>query len=244
MGRVLIVFNSPLQSDHEDWNSLMGGEKSKDINGDIIYVFQYNDYYDDDDWDYTKIVAQVEAIRFSHTDSECAVLLHTQNQEELNILRDKIKHHDVTIQRFSTARSPINYTKYIYSFRSATGQEGLNQRFNALWDQIQEKSPDTLTNLITLSILCQGYLAAHGGNGLDGWDKLSSELKEKASRNWENLEKTWWDVIDLKQAEKELADRDEDEKIKNLLDKISLSAVDVSTVEAAYPVIKKILINK
>lgn len=243
MNRVLIVFNSLSGNDYDDWLALMNGKGSKNINGDIIYVFQSKDYYGDDDWNYTQIKVQVDNIKLSHNDSECAVLLHTMVHEEIVKLCNSIADPGITIQRFSTARSPVNYDKYISTFCSATDQENLNQKFNALWDQIQKKSPDTLTNLIALSILCQGYLAAHGGMGLDGWDKLPNELKEKAKHGWEKLEKYWWNAINKEQAEKELANRDEDKKIKNLLGQITKSAVDVDAVVAAYPVIKKILIN-
>ena len=47
-------------------------------------------------------------------------------------------------------------------------------------------------HLIALSILCQGYLAAHGGNGLKGWDGLLDDLKRAAKSNWPKVKKDWW----------------------------------------------------
>lgn len=240
MGRVLIVFNSPKGSDHAVWKKLCADENPKTIADDRIYVLQSCDYRLDGDWDYVKIAIAVNAIKTTHNGSECAVLLHTQEPTQIDTLCESIQLLDITIQRFSTGRSPIHYENYIKSFCDAPNQE----KFNALWDQIQKKSPDTLTNLIALSILCQGYLAANGGNGLDGWDKLPDELKKKASDNWSNLKTNWWEAINKKQAEKELADRDENKKVGDLLSQITSPTVEVDAVVAAYPVIKKILINK
>lgn len=54
-------------------------------------------------------------------------------------------------------------------------------------------------HLIALSILCQGYLAAHGGAGLDGWDRVTQDIKSKAveklkiSDDKKNpTKKEWW----------------------------------------------------
>lgn len=43
--------------------------------------------------------------------------------------------------------------------------------------------------LIALAILCQGYIAAHGGEGLSG---LTDQLKKKAAEKWPKVEQGWW----------------------------------------------------
>ncbi len=37
----------------------------------------------------------------------------------------------------------------------------------------------SMENILALAILCQGYLAAHGGDSLDGWDELPEALRNK-----------------------------------------------------------------
>lgn len=52
-----------------------------------------------------------------------------------------------------------------------------------------------------LAILCQGYIASHGGeieNGifLSGWDKLSGQMKEAIKDKWGTTEKSeWWSCV-------------------------------------------------
>lgn len=50
-------------------------------------------------------------------------------------------------------------------------------RDSFLWTVI---GPD-LKLLVALKILCEGYLAAHGGDNLDGWDKLPEVLRNQSN---------------------------------------------------------------
>lgn len=69
---------------------------------------------------------------------------------------------------------------------------------NRLWDLL---IPDSKNHLIALSILCQGYLAAHGGEGLgEEWKKLietNSNLKQTVeAKKGDTLNKDeWWKKV-------------------------------------------------
>lgn len=185
MSRVLIVFNSPGDNDSQDWDTLMNREESRRINDDVVYVFRGRLYLDElGRWRYRDISNKVDEIMENHTGSECAVLLHTQIAQDITELSTTINKADVAIQRFSTAVSPIiNYEAYIQPFCN----EGTQEKFGALWGKIQKKSPDTLPHLIALSILCQGYLAAH--EQIDVPKELKGKVKSKAG---ETKKKDWW----------------------------------------------------
>lgn len=100
-----------------------------------------------------------------------------------------------------------------------------------------------LQHLIAFSILCQGYLAAYGGDGLNG--KMSGELKDVVMKRWAdlNLENSWWDIININTLHEELKDKEEDEKakIEDLLIKIINKNVSVDRVKTAYDAITRII---
>jgi hypothetical protein len=66
-------------------------------------------------------------------------------------------------------------------------------------------------HLLTLSILCQGYLAAHGGIGLKS--KIPDELKDVAKKNWNRLKKDWWKPIDFNSIHGEINNLNSDIKV-------------------------------
>lgn len=74
---------------------------------------------------------------------------------------------------------------------------GNTNNYEAYFNELITESLKKKANphLIALSILCQGYLASHGGAGLDGWDKVPDELKNKVQTE-DNKNKTkgksWW----------------------------------------------------
>ncbi len=132
---------------------------------------------------------------------------------------------------------------------------------NRLWYLLV---PDSKTHLTALSILCQGYLAAHGvKESLNGWDevwnKLPDELKDK-----ENLyqlvkekindteELNWWtDAIDTEEAEKQLKEKGANGAVEALLDAINkknrkvFSGSDgIKIVESANKALREILKEK
>lgn len=122
---------------------------------------------------------------------------------------------------------------------------------------IRESLKQSIPYLIALSILCQGYLAAHGGNGLKGWDGLSFDLKEAAKLNWPNVKNDWWEPVfgtetsfektgvynELQAMGKECKDAD---AIKNLFKAIRKSNGNdfTGTVVTANACIKEILKGK
>lgn len=82
-------------------------------------------------------------------------------------------------------------------------------------------------HLIALSILCQGYLAAHGGNGLDGWKNLPENLRkivQSKGNKKKTEERSWWksalgDNYNAKDLNKELETVDKEknqESIKSI----------------------------
>lgn len=256
MSRVLIVFNSPNGSDAQDWQTLMNGTESKEINGDVVYVLTGSVYREEGEWKYQDIVSKVNAIMTAYNDSKFAVLLHTQNINDITELSLKINNTNVAIQRFSTAVSPIiNYEAYIRPFCSNGNQEN----FNNLWAQIQKKSPDTLPHLIALSILCQGYLAAHEGEGLVGWDKVPPDIKRKVAEKIKDpdptknpTKKQWWNSAlgdDKSKIQDELnavPDKDESKSsVQKLITAIYTGDDDtpiaVEFVRKAYSALKLIL---
>lgn len=242
MSRVLIVFNSPDKTDATVWDELMGNEAPKIIEQDAIYVLNSADYIYEDNWVYTKMNNEVVKITVKHKgDVEFAVLLHTKEPKELEMLRncDFKQTLNITVQKFSTAISPIAYEQFIKSFCV----EGTIEKFNLLWEEIK-RTTDTQPHLITLYILCQGYLAANGGKELHGWNEIPDNLKEMASMNKDKVkEENWWEIIRQEQVMQELEKSKKDNAISKLLSEIeSKKVVDENTVVAAYHVISKMLI--
>lgn len=121
---------------------------------------------------------------------------------------------------------------------------------------IEESDWDALYSekdcLVALSILCQGYLAAHGGDGLKGWGSLSEDLKKTAVSKKEGTEdKTWWvlkeDFIgrvkaQLDNVNEKTEGKGEIKKMIAMMEDSALSVIsDTNTVKAAYEAISKVL---
>lgn len=109
-------------------------------------------------------------------------------------------------------------------------------------------------HLIALSILCQGYLAAHGQTKeLTGWEKVPDEFKEKVKSKADNTEKkSWWtsalgnDEFKIQDELKAVPD-DKDNKKKDVQDLITAiytngdALPDGNLVAKAYSALKSIL---
>ncbi|MFQ6044471.1 MAG: hypothetical protein ACE5PV_26770 [Candidatus Poribacteria bacterium] len=123
-----------------------------------------------------------------------------------------------------------------------------------------------LTLLVALKILCEGYLAAHGGDNLDGWDKLPEVLQRQANTpEKQNLirKPCWWMNAfrqfpnwenNLMNETKELAKQEGSESeeitaaIANLVEKFkidgnspAIDATDSQIVHKAYDACKSLL---
>jgi len=83
---------------------------------------------------------------------------------------------------------PVRRSSYISSLSWKRIRDLIDKDGELSWRHY-ELYPLTLNHLSTLSILCQGYLAAHGGSGLNGWEELGMEIKRRvvSSRNRERL---------------------------------------------------------
>lgn len=110
--------------------------------------------------------------------------------------------------------------------------------------------------LIALSILCQGYLAAHGGEGLEDewkkvWEKLPDDLKDKQNpyqlieekRNSTKDKNDFWKNVidDRKKVEDELSE-DDGEKLTPFLNVLyGKGELSMDIVKNAYIALKSIL---
>jgi len=189
------------------------------------------------------------------------MLIHNLNLEEAKQRIFRCNDNVVTIpQNISIAK----YSNTLADIMCIVGQleeaikETNNDSINRLTTKIKDYIIKKKANphLIALSILCQGYLAAHGGAGLDGWDKVHQDIKDKAAEKLNDSDdkknpskKAWWKTVleGRKNIEDELdEEQKKDGKIITLLDAIynngDLSKVD--TVKEAYIDLKSILQGK
>ena len=130
------------------------------------------------------------------------VFLHVNNEEAEIFFKGLTENEKSKLILFSTGGKP-NYQWCIdYPFfMSSIGSWELFKRLN--WNNIStkldrqeiiERLKKNKTNyLIALSILCQGYLAAHGGAGLRS--EIPDDLKAIAQGNWEKVKGSWWDIV-------------------------------------------------
>lgn len=151
---------------------------------------------------------------------------------EINIIIAKYSHTSIAI--FDVVGSLAKQIKDL--------SNNIDTNINKIREYVLKKNPKP--HLLALSILCQGYLAAHGGKVLKGWKDLPAELKNKVSKNRDNVKDKWWNIIDIEQATNELKDKDTDNKISNLLSQIKDNMVNENTVEGADTVLTKILAGK
>lgn len=128
----------------------------------------------------------------------------------------------------------------------------LQEENNAQWELLYERH---YNHLIALAILCQGYLAAHGGDGLGEewkkvWEKLPDDLKDKKKpyqlveekRNKTKDKNDFWkNVSSRKNIEDEL-DGNGKATLKPLLDAVyGKESLSVEIVNGAYIALKQIL---
>lgn len=97
-------------------------------------------------------------------------------------------------------------------------------------------------NLVALAILCQGYLGTHGGEKLDGWDRLD-ELKNKLTSKRSITENSeWWRIITQEGIKNELVAVSNAKSIESLVVEIFQGEkIHEKTVEDAYGQLREIL---
>lgn len=175
-------------------------------------------------------------------DMECVIILHANDIRDNERLRTELL-NNVT---------KLGWEIYLFTNGGLRG-DNINVFQNGIvytWEEIENSFPvlpppdkRMKNNLIALSILCQGYLAAHGGDGLMG--ELSVELKDIAMKRWKdlNLENSWWDIINIDKGNEELKDKkkNERENIENMINEIINKKVSVDKVQKAYDAITRIL---
>jgi hypothetical protein len=111
--------------------------------------------------------------------------------------------------------------------------------------------PSNNTCLIAFSILCQGYLAAHGGNGLDqAWERLPKNCRERVEfKKAETEQPSWWSCIDSAQLIDEIDyNFSSDDQKEILLELISSDSASqkiemVSDVKKAYDIVSLLFKN-
>lgn len=150
-------------------------------------------------------------------------------------------------RRYSLGDSPNNNNP-VYAFETvikANDYGKVDVAYRALYKFVK-KQPNP--HLIALSILCQGYLVAHGETeSLKGWDdKLKNMLINGALEKTED--KAWWmETINIEEAEKELGDKGNG-KVKALLNAFNkeeiIWAVVTKLVIEANKALPKILQEK
>jgi hypothetical protein len=112
-------------------------------------------------------------------------------------------------------------------------------------------------NLVVLSILCQAYLAAHGGSGLNGWEDLEMEVKSRvvSSTNRDQISEPsrWCDVLSrnddwqtrLRQEADEQARLqscpEEAQRVKDFIEVLEDSRELSGFVEPAYQATRRLL---
>jgi|GEM_PF-6228855 len=154
-------------------------------------------------------------------------------------------------------RRKIEYPKNFEFFQNYSNQNKTISKFKRFINQFEKNgmiTPNIFENQTALFILCQGYLAAHGGESLRGWAKLSPELKNKVrGKQTETEKKDWWRGIETGKVKAELesllfnpADEGPQkrvtpesnikgkEQVENLLKQIEEDGLDLEIVRDAY----------
>lgn len=109
-----------------------------------------------------------------------------------------------------------------------------------IWEPLEIE----ITNLIAFSILCQGFLASHGGDGLDhAWQEIPDEMKRKCLQNKESTEKpSWWAPIKANQLLEEIEILFDNTNVKDsfisliLIDKENNKIKKIDDVKKAYKI--------
>jgi hypothetical protein len=120
--------------------------------------------------------------------------------------------------------------------------------------------PKYAAELTALAVLCQGYLAAHGGSNLEGWNGIPEELRNQAISKQKLVSSlAWWLKVfehcpdwknTLINATQELTEKkghkpDITAAINNLVDALDRgredTSIDRQTVEAAYAACESLL---
>jgi hypothetical protein len=85
--------------------------------------------------------------------------------------------------------------------RSSDAPDIVQRRVQA-WDEWEKFGRlNSKPALSTLSFLCQGYLATHGGTGLDGW---TAELQRRVNPDSHDMSKRAWWIEDIFESGAEL----------------------------------------
>jgi hypothetical protein len=136
---------------------------------------------------------------------------------------DTINDQDIKSERVLFVMFPIERTSHIPVLEWRRVADLIDKNGTFSWKR-HELYPVGLDQLSALSILCQGYLAAHGGKGLENWSNLSDELRAcvaspemqaKVSKlNW------WRSVLSSSENWKERLEQEADEmaRLRSLSD--------------------------
>lgn len=175
--------------------------------------------------------------------------------QDINISKKKSK--VVKVREFSHERTDDIWEQGLKPFIVQSIVENFQhygEKFDILWKllAVSHKS-----HVIALSILCQGYLAAHGGEGLGEewkkvWEKLPDNLKDNKNpyqlieekRNTTKDKNIFWKKVigDKKNVEDELKGLDKKDELNSLLNAIyGADELSVGTVTEAYIALKSIL---
>jgi|GEM_PF-3098576 len=147
------------------------------------------------------VVCKLKKLCFSKT-----VILYLHNSDiekeyckaNIDAIVKAVKTNDTLEIKFSHEPSDNKNFKSYKTFLECTKNNKINKNNKVnnteCLRRLIEESLKKRDNpyLIALSILCQGYLAAHGGAGLEGWENVAVDLRNKAS---ETEKKSWWGII-------------------------------------------------
>ncbi len=204
---------------------------------------------------YTSIDSDNRYKEIDYTIKGKSILIST---EDLADIMNNIQEREITIllhandirnskrRRQKILETLVNKKYKIYLFTNSTTRAARIEGFNDVtytWDEVQKCFPilppksASKTYLITLSILCQGYLAAH--RKIKG---LPDNLEEIAINNWAKVKDNWWKPAlgeDLNGAELkiELMSSDMSEEEANAL----IQDVREHNIEKVYETVRSIL---
>lgn len=128
------------------------------------------------------------------------VWTHETNGKSCKQIKEKIKNNIIFCDKFNHSFITCSFMENI----SNDNEDNYEEEFSNLISETLKKKPKP--HLIALSILCQGYLAAHWKeidngkkktlSGLKTWDSLLPEMKEKAQGNQDKTKgQGWWEPV-------------------------------------------------
>jgi len=151
----------------------------------------------------------------------------------------------------SKAKIPDFERLAIYPYSLGDGWINSVMSYKADWDikrniyKYYKRKSDP--SLVVLSILCQGYLASHGGQGLKSWGNIKDEKYKQDSLSrkelTESIEKWWNTIKESSSIEQEMYHLGLDLQLVTKIKSSSCpplnSETDVYLVKEAYSVLSK-----